>query len=90
MITRVGIPRQYELVATALVKFSKWKRDDFGGWRGILFDRLCPEQRADLRDIGLGTGAGQQAIVESAVEAVREEVDQEAVNKVLSEVWGLH
>ena len=51
---------------------------------------ICAPSNADLRDIGLATGAGQQALEANAVEAVPEDVDQDAADKVLSEVWDLH
>lgn len=44
--------------------------DDFGAGLQFLFGLRHPEQRADLRDVCLARGAGKEAIVPDAMEAL--------------------
>ena len=62
--------------------FSECERDDLVRWWIAGLRGFRPEQGADLREIGLARGAGEQTVVADAMEAIRENVDQEAADEL--------
>lgn len=59
---------------------SEW--DHLSVWRMVPFDRFRSKQSTDPCDIGLAACTGQKTVMANAVEAVRQDVDQEAVNEL--------
>ena len=67
--------------ATTRARFTQGGRAELCGnqWGSL---RFChPEEVADLRDVGLADGAGEQAVVPDTVEAVRQDVDHETTDE---------
>lgn len=60
------------------------ERGDLGLWlwNGDLFRLLDAEQGADLGDIGLASRTGQQAGMPDAVEAIGQDMDQDATDEL--------
>ena len=61
---------------------GEWDDLGMGSWRGDLFGTLDAEQGADHSDVGLAGRTGQQAIMPDAMEAIGQDVDQEAADEL--------
>ena len=59
--------------AAARTWFAQGERGGLGDLLRVLHDRSLPEQFTDVGDVGLAGGAGEQAVVADAVEAVRQD-----------------
>ena len=70
--------------AAAGAWLARGERGSLGlrSWGNGLFRMPDAKQRADPRDIGLAGRACQQAVIPDAVEAVRQDMDQEPANEL--------